>query len=70
MGFRFYNGIYELPENFYLEADGLCKDRITVPSCWQMYGYDNHQYINVSYPIPFDFPMFLIKILWSLLSEV
>ncbi|MDI9477291.1 MAG: glycoside hydrolase family 2 TIM barrel-domain containing protein [Halanaerobiales bacterium] len=55
-GFRFYNGIYELPENFYLEADGLCKDRITVPSCWQMYGYDNHQYINVSYPIPFDFP--------------
>lgn len=21
-----------------------------------MYGYDNHQYINVSYPIPFDFP--------------
>lgn len=56
-GFRFYNGIYELPENFYLMGEDLCASgSIPVPSCWQMHGYDSHQYTNVRYPIPFDFP--------------
>ena len=27
-------------------------DRIPVPSCWQILGYDSHQYTNVAYPIP------------------
>jgi beta-galactosidase len=31
-------------------------DRILVPSCWQMLGYDGHQYTNVAYPIPYDPP--------------
>lgn len=29
---------------------------IPVPSVWQNYGYDRHQYINARYPIPFDPP--------------
>lgn len=56
-GFNFYNGTYELPEDFYLKGENLCASkRIPVPSCWQMHGYDSHQYTNVRYPIPFDFP--------------
>ena len=31
-------------------------DKIPVPSNWQNYGYDNHQYTNVNYPFPFDPP--------------
>ena len=27
-----------------------------VPSCWQMLGYDRHQYTNIRYPFPFDPP--------------
>lgn len=30
--------------------------KITVPSCWQMKGYDNPNYANVSYPYPVDPP--------------
>ena len=31
-------------------------DLIPVPSCWQMHGYDGHQYTNFNYPIPYDPP--------------
>lgn len=53
--FGFYQNIYELPENFYKEPPENL-DMIEVPSCWQMKGYDYHQYTNVRYPIPYDVP--------------
>ena len=31
-------------------------ERVTVPSVWQTYGHDTHQYTNVRYPIPYDPP--------------
>lgn len=31
-------------------------DTIPVPGCWQMYGYDKHQYTNTEYPFPYDPP--------------
>ncbi len=31
-------------------------DTIAVPSCWQILGYDRHQYANVNLVIPFDPP--------------
>lgn len=31
-------------------------DTIPVPSCWQLRGYDNPNYTNVSYPFPCDLP--------------
>lgn len=34
-------------------------DTIPVPSCWQIYGFDKNQYINVRYPFPFTHPMYL-----------
>ena len=40
------------PEVFDAEA----KDEMVVPSCWNMKGYDYHQYTNVRYPFPYDPP--------------
>lgn len=34
-------------------------DDIKVPSCWQMLGYDNHQYTNSRYPFPYMPPHIL-----------
>ena len=31
-------------------------DKITVPSCWQLYGYENPNYTNINYPYPCDPP--------------
>ena len=31
-------------------------DKIPVPSCWQIYGYDKPYYTNVNYPYPVDPP--------------
>lgn len=31
-------------------------DKITVPSCWQLKGYDNPNYTNINYPYPCDPP--------------
>ena len=31
-------------------------DTIPVPSCWQMYGYEDPNYTNVNYPYPIDMP--------------
>ncbi len=31
-------------------------DKIPVPSCWQLEGYDNPNYANINYPFPVDIP--------------
>ena len=31
-------------------------DKVEVPSCWQMTGYENPYYTNVNYPYPVDPP--------------
>ena len=53
--FRYYSSVLDVPETFWLQ-DGLCQDVIPVPSVWQNYGYDRHQYTNVNYPFPYDPP--------------
>ena len=57
--YKLLNGMW----NFrYFERDIDVPDEITewdktpVPSCWQMEGYDRHQYTNVNYPFPVDPP--------------
>ncbi|MDF2538427.1 MAG: glycoside hydrolase family 2 barrel [Herbinix sp.] len=54
--FRYYPNINEaenfLAEEFSPETSG----EIDVPSSWQFQGFDQHQYTNVRYPIPFDPP--------------
>lgn len=51
--FRLYTNIYER-ENLF--ENWIEFDTIPVPSCWQNYGYDTHQYTNIKYPFPFDPP--------------
>ncbi len=48
--FKYYKSLYDVYDLDYTDA------KIPVPSCWQMHGYDYHQYTNVRYPIPFDPP--------------
>ena len=31
-------------------------DKIPVPSCWQLFGYDNPNYTNINFPYPVDPP--------------
>lgn len=35
---------------------GVSDNVLPVPSNWQMYGYDKHQYVNIDYPIPYNPP--------------
>ena len=53
---RFFYGhnYFEVPEEF--TEKKMDWTYITVPSCWQHLGYDQSQYTNVRYPIPYDPP--------------
>ena len=50
--FGFFKNEYEADEN-------ALGDKIPVPSCWQIHGYDYCQYTNVNYPYPFCPPKVL-----------
>lgn len=51
--FAYYDSFADMPT----DAVDLPKEKkIPVPSCIQMYGYDRCQYLNVSYPFPYDPP--------------
>lgn len=55
--FKYCESIYSFDELFYEEgfsAEGW--DSIPVPSVWQCYGYDQHQYTNIRFPFPVDPP--------------
>lgn len=55
--FCYFDSIYKLKDAFYeLSYDASSFDEISVPGCWQMFGYDSHQYTNFHYPFPFDPP--------------
>lgn len=48
--FRYFESEYDVP------AEITEWNNIPVPSCWQLYGYDQIGYTNVNYPIPVDPP--------------
>ena len=52
--FGYYNSFLDLPEDLF--APAATPDTIPVPSVWQCQGYDQHQYTNVRFPIPYDPP--------------
>jgi len=55
--FQYHDSHHSVCENFYAaDYDTSFFDTITVPSCWQMQGFDINQYTNVNYPIPIDPP--------------
>lgn len=55
--FKYCRNVYQLQDNF-SKTDFEPTDFVTipVPSNWQMLGYDQIQYTNTQYPIPFDPP--------------
>ena len=59
-GFCYYDSLIELPDNFAenkVARSVLEKGKkLTVPSNWQLHGYDKAQYTNVDYPIPYNPP--------------
>ncbi|MDO4306180.1 MAG: glycoside hydrolase family 2 TIM barrel-domain containing protein [Eubacteriales bacterium] len=55
--FRYFDSIYDLEEPFYEEGFSRAGfGKIPVPSVWQNYGFDSHQYTNTRYPFPVDPP--------------
>ncbi len=55
--FKLYERPEVLPETFFrYDFDTSAMDKIPVPSCWQMLGYDRPQYTNVKYPFPCEPP--------------
>ena len=53
------NGVWRFkffPEDELAEGEITDWDTIPVPSCWQLQGYENPNYTNVSYPYPVDMP--------------
>ena len=54
--FKYYNNITEIPESILTSPLSSADSTLPVPSNWQLYGYDNPQYTNVNYPIPYDPP--------------
>ncbi len=53
--FKYCPSVYEL-EDFVQKQEYSEFDKIKVPSCWQMLGYDQHMYTNSNYPFSFDPP--------------
>ena len=55
--FRYFTSVYDVKEEFFAEGyDTSAFETIPVPSVWQNYGHDHHQYTNVRYPFQVDPP--------------
>ena len=51
--FQYFNSPSEIPENIVNAPISSVDSSIPVPSNWQLYGFDNAQYVNLQYPIPY-----------------
>ncbi len=55
--FAYFKSVRELTAPFWgPDADRSGFSPLPVPSVWQCHGYDQHQYTNINYPIPYDPP--------------
>lgn len=55
--FKYCDTVYNVEDGFYAANFDACSwDTLTVPSNWQMHGYDKPNYTNVNYPYPCDPP--------------
>ncbi|NLB56813.1 MAG: beta-galactosidase subunit alpha, partial [Lentisphaerae bacterium] len=55
--FRLFENPFVAPSDFFsLKFDDSGWDNISVPSSWQLHGYDYPHYTNVNYPFPIDPP--------------
>ena len=51
--FKYYPSIIDLEDDF---ISAPFSEKIPVPSCWQLFGYDKPQYTNINYPIMYNPP--------------
>ena len=51
--FTFYESFFDMPSDF---LNRKPENKISVPSCIQLQGYDKPQYTNFAYPFPYDPP--------------
>ncbi|RAI98338.1 beta-galactosidase [Paenibacillus pabuli] len=55
--FQYHASVAQVHQAFYQEGHDVNHwDNLTVPSCWQVNGYDQLHYINYNYPISCDPP--------------
>ena len=54
--FKYFASVYDIPEDILKAPLSPADSTLPVPSNWQLYGYDNAQYTNFQYPIPYDPP--------------
>ncbi len=54
--FAYYESVRHVTEPFWGDADRSHFVKLPVPSVWQRHGFDQDQYTNINYPIPFDPP--------------
>ncbi len=55
--FKYFESREDVPEDIFDTKENISSwDKIPVPSCWQLHGYDQIQYVNVNYPMPCDPP--------------
>lgn len=54
--FAYYPDVRDVTEPFWGNADRSDFRPLPVPSVWQRHGYDQNQYTNINYPIPYDPP--------------
>lgn len=53
--FKYFDRLFDVTEE-YFEKEARLPDKLPVPACWQMHGYDKPHYTNVTYPYPVDPP--------------
>ena len=51
--FRYYDSIVDMEDDFTVLPG---REKMPVPSNWQLHGHDKPQYTNIAYPIPYDPP--------------
>lgn len=54
--FRYFDSLLDVPAEECAAFDPTQYKTVPVPSVWQNLGVDRHQYVNVTYPFPFDPP--------------
>jgi len=55
--FTYFNSFDDVPKSITSVSENIYKwDKLSVPSCWQLHGFDSPQYTNSNYPFPVDPP--------------
>ena len=70
--FLFLDGVWKIKAHKNIESVCLSEkltENIPVPSCVQMHGYDQIQYLNIRYPFPFNRLLRPRKILRSIIEK-